>query len=119
MRLTERVHAALSEIIELGDLVVDATMGNGHDTLFLSQLVGAEGHVWGLDIQEAALQSTQERLQESPFKNTTLTRASHERMHEHLPSHAIGKIKAVVFNLGYLPRGPKTLPLLATQLLEH
>ncbi len=37
-----------------GDIVIDATMGNGHDTQFLAELVGENGHVYAFDIQESA-----------------------------------------------------------------
>ena len=50
--------------IKPGDTVIDATMGNGHDTVKLAQWVGPEGHVHAFDIQPQALQNTQERLQE-------------------------------------------------------
>ena len=39
-------HQLLKEVLQPGDLAVDATMGNGHDTLFLAQLVGRTGHVY-------------------------------------------------------------------------
>ena len=38
-----------------GDVAVDFTMGNGHDTEFLSKTVGPEGFVYAFDIQEQAL----------------------------------------------------------------
>ncbi len=38
---------------------MDATMGNGHDTLFLAKLAK---QVYAFDIQEQALEKTQERL---------------------------------------------------------
>ena len=41
-----------------GDTVVDATMGNGHDTCLLAGLVGAEGHVYAFDVQQQALEMT-------------------------------------------------------------
>ena len=34
-----------------GDVCVDFTMGNGHDTEFLSKTVGEKGHVYAFDIQ--------------------------------------------------------------------
>ena len=45
-----------------GETVVDATAGNGNDTQFLAELVGENGHVLAFDIQQAALDSTAERL---------------------------------------------------------
>ena len=38
-------HELLSEVAVTGDHVVDATMGNGHDTLFLAQLVLSLIHI--------------------------------------------------------------------------
>lgn len=55
-------HHFLRERIRPGDRVVDATCGNGQDTLLLAELVGEEGRVWGFDIQEEALARTRERL---------------------------------------------------------
>lgn len=54
---------ALLQAVNAGDTVVDATMGNGHDTLFLAGQVGPEGHVCAFDIQESALESTRALLE--------------------------------------------------------
>ena len=34
-----------------GDAVIDATMGNGHDTAFLCRAVGPSGRVYAFDVQ--------------------------------------------------------------------
>ena len=41
-----------------GDICIDATAGNGHDTLLLAELVGASGSIIAFDIQEQAVQET-------------------------------------------------------------
>lgn len=92
----------LSRIIRPGDTVVDATMGNGHDTLMLCGAVGPEGHVCAFDVQPQAVASTESLLRE----NRMLGRAKlfcvgHERMDEYVKE----KVRAVVFNLGWLPGG--------------
>lgn len=56
LRATELAHLFLRQAVKPGALVVDATVGNGYDTLFLAELVEASGHVFGFDIQEAALE---------------------------------------------------------------
>ena len=48
-----------------GDRAVDFTMGNGYDTVFLSQTVGETGEVFAFDIQPAALRHTAENLRTS------------------------------------------------------
>lgn len=94
----------LLEHIGEGDTVVDFTMGNGNDTLFLSKTVGESGRVFAFDIQEEALISTRKHLEENAApENYTLICASHHRVREFVD----GPIKAGIFNLGYLPRSGK------------
>lgn len=90
----------LSSHIREGDAVADFTMGNGHDTVFLSRAVGESGSVTAFDIQPTALESTSENLQRSGCPaNWRLICASHERA----PEFIRRKLRAGVFNLGYLP----------------
>ncbi len=85
-----------------GDLAVDATCGNGHDTLFLAGLVGQAGRVLAFDIQEEAIVRTRERLSAAGVDSrVTLIRHCHAGLAEHLDS----PVGAVMFNLGYLPGG--------------
>lgn len=83
-----------------GDACADFTMGNGHDTAFLSKTVGKNGHVWAFDIQASALQSTKNTLDiEGCPENYTLINDSHHNASKYIDR----KIKAGMFNLGYLP----------------
>ena len=98
-RVTHAAHDLIRSVVKPGDVVIDATAGNGHDTLFLTQLVGEEGRVHVFDVQYEALLSTRERL--TSEKVTT-------PVSYHLASHAgLGRLvpsaSAVMFNLGYLP----------------
>lgn len=87
-----------------GDVAVDFTMGNGGDTLFLSETVGDGGRVYAFDIQEEALTSTEAHLREAGApQNYTLICDSHHRVREYVKE----PIKAGMFNLGYLPRSGK------------
>ena len=91
----------IMEHIGEGDTVVDFTMGNGNDTLFLSKAVGESGKVYAFDIQEDALTSTRAHLEANGApENYTLICASHHRVKEFVTE----PIKAGMFNLGYLPR---------------
>lgn len=55
----------IREQVQPGDICIDATMGNGNDTLLLSSLCGKDGHVFAFDIQKAALINTRKRLMEA------------------------------------------------------
>ena len=89
-----------------GDVAADFTMGNGHDTEFLSKTVGERGKVYAFDIQEMAVNSTRENLSKSGCpQNYTLIHDSHHKAADYIG----GKIKAGMFNLGYLPGGDKNI----------
>lgn len=90
----------LRRVLREGDTVIDATMGNGQDTLFLCELVGETGHVYAFDVQQEAVDRTRERLtQATVAQRATLILAGHETMAEHVTQ----PVQAVVFNLGWLP----------------
>ena len=85
-----------------GDTAVDATMGNGHDTLMLCDAVGSAGRVYAFDVQEQAVAETEKRLREHGVAGRAeLIRAGHE----HLAEYVKGPVKAFMFNLGWLPGG--------------
>jgi predicted methyltransferase len=94
-----------------GDVVVDATAGNGHDTLFLSQLVGGDGHVHAFDIQADAITATHQRLVEAGVSEAcwTLHLESHEGLASSIPNEHLPRLRAIMFNLGYLPGSDKTV----------
>lgn len=92
-----------------GDIAVDFTMGNGHDTGFLSKTVGESGHVYAFDIQPTAIISTKNHLEISNCPNNyTLINDSHHKVLDYIKS----PIKAGMFNLGYLPGSDKTITTL-------
>ncbi|MBR3741569.1 MAG: class I SAM-dependent methyltransferase [Clostridia bacterium] len=92
----------LRQAISPGDTVIDATMGNGRDTLFLCQLVGEAGRVYAFDVQAQAVENTKKRLEEAGV----LSRASLFCLgHEYMREKVSFPISATVFNLGWLPGG--------------
>ncbi|WP_018133197.1 tRNA (mnm(5)s(2)U34)-methyltransferase [Effusibacillus pohliae] len=100
----------LSERLSAGSIAVDATVGNGYDTLFLAECVGETGHVYGFDIQKQALTSAEARLSEAGLlSRVTFFHTGHERWVELLPPDLRRQIQAVTFNLGYLPGGDKAV----------
>lgn len=103
-KMTEYAHQLLGEILTEGDMAIDATCGNGHDTLFLAQRVGENGRIFAFDIQEKAIRNTSERLERAGVKERVITILdSHAKMKEHISE----EVKAIIFNLGYLPGGDK------------
>ncbi len=102
--LSEIAHDIVRAYLQEGDSAIDATLGNGHDTLFLAQCIGATGRVYGFDIQAKALQATQERLHEHGVLERAILRLE---SHANLTSYVCRPVQAVMFNLGYLPGADK------------
>ena len=99
-------HEIVEKIVQNGDIVVDATAGNGNDTLFLARLVGDAGHVYSFDIQDLALENTRSKLYAENLQHrVTLIKAGHQEMDKYVPKG----IRAVMFNLGYLPGGDHSI----------
>lgn len=99
-------HLFLHTVVRDGHRTVDATCGNGHDTLLLARLVGARGHVWAFDIQQQAITETSRRLEESDLTDrVTLLRTGHEELARHVSE----PVQTVLFNLGYRPGGDRSI----------
>ena len=100
-RPLEMAHDFLAQVITPEDIVVDATMGNGHDTLFLAKLAK---QVYAFDIQNQALEKTSQRLEEAGLSNVDLILQGHETVDQF-----VTEVKAAIFNLGYLPSADKSI----------
>lgn len=88
------------QVLEAGDRAIDATMGNGYDTLRLCRLVGKKGKVYAFDVQSEALAKTRARLmQAGEAEQAELILAGHERVSEYVHE----QVHLAVFNLGWLP----------------
>ncbi|MCR1955629.1 class I SAM-dependent methyltransferase [Clostridioides mangenotii] len=100
-KITDINKIYLENIINSGDTVVDATMGNGHDTKYLAEAVGSNGYVYSFDIQKSAIESTRKLLEKTNLdKNVKLVYDGHENILNYVSE----EISCVLFNLGYLPR---------------
>lgn len=97
---------ALERVIQPGDTVIDATLGNGHDTCLLAQWVGPNGHVFGFDIQQDAVDRTSALLREKGLRDRCTLYA---KGHQTIPEYVRESVRAAVFNLGWLPGGDKSI----------
>lgn len=119
-------HLALSKLywkahLKPGDIVVDATCGNGHDTLFLSQILlsDPESTIFAFDIQPEAILNTENLLKNNlshdHFRRVLLNRRSHLELTA-VPYPFSPRL--IVYNLGYLPGGKKDLTTKVDTTLE-
>ena len=96
--------------IQHGDTVLDATAGNGHDTIFLAEAVGESGRVIAIDCNPDAIASTATRSnQQALADRISLIQNDHIHLSEILADQNATSLAAAVFNLGYLPGSDKSL----------
>lgn len=112
------MHITLS-YIEKGDFVIDATCGNGNDTLALSQAAGEQGLVLAIDLQHRAIEETERLLIETGVQNVKTVQGNFLNLSAYTEEFAEGrKPSAIIFNLGYLPGGDKTVTTCAKDSLQ-
>ncbi|GAA0866234.1 class I SAM-dependent methyltransferase [Paraclostridium tenue] len=100
-KVTDLNKVLLEDVINEGDTVIDATMGNGYDTKYLAQKVGENGVVYSFDVQEEAIKSTKKRLEKENLLNRVNLILDG---HENIDAYVKNEVSCVLFNLGYLPR---------------
>jgi methylase of polypeptide subunit release factors len=91
--------------IKQGDMAIDATCGNGHDSLFLAQL--PLSILFSIDIQPEAIESTKNLLEKHEVLHKVSLHCQNHNSFEKLP--LTSSLKLIVYNLGYLPGKDKTL----------
>ena len=101
MRPLNLAHDLITSSLTEGDIAIDATCGNGHDTVFLARHAN---HVYAFDIQPAAIESTRARLAKHNLTHkVTLINTCHSAINISTP------VKVAMFNLGYLPGSDKSV----------
>jgi hypothetical protein len=106
-------HALWAQHLQDSDSVVDATLGNGHDCAYLVSLLGPQGSLVGFDIQQQAIEKTQQRLNQlnTSLPSIELNHACHSTL--------LGKgFSLIVYNLGYLPGADKRVTTQVESTLE-
>ena len=102
----------LKEVIDKNSIVVDATAGNGNDTLFLAKTSAKK--VYAFDIQQLAIENTTNLIKEAELEDKCeVVLDSHFEFDKYIDE----KIRAVVFNLGYLPNADHEITTLAKTTL--
>jgi hypothetical protein len=115
-KLTRLAADWISGGIGQGAIAVDATVGNGYDTLFLAHAVGPSGHVIGFDVQKTALKNASELLRfTGMIDRVRLVLGCHSGIEDYLRGGR--PVQVAMFNLGYLPRGDRSIVTRATTTL--
>ena len=93
-------HKLLEEVVSKDDITIDMTCGNGFDTLWLSEI---SKKVYSFDIQEVAIMTAKKNV--NGKDNIEFICDTHDNVLEYVKCNT----KGVIYNLGYLPAGDKTI----------
>lgn len=88
----------INDFIEKKLIVIDATLGNGYDTDFLSKVFNK---VYAFDVQKEAILNYKEKN----IENVSLILDSHENFDKYIKEN----VDCIVYNLGYLPGSDKSI----------
>ena len=91
----------IKEKIKHASVSIDATLGRGNDSLFLSSI---SDKVYAFDIQKEAIESSNELFKKANINNVQTILDSHEHVDEY-----VNNCDIAMFNLGYLPKGDKSI----------
>ena len=116
---TTMAHKFILPQLANANLVIDATAGNGNDTLFLAKNSSAKTTVWAFDIQPQAIANTQSLLEKHGFVDKVQLILDN---HANIANYISHPVDAAMFNLGYLPGGDhskNTCPAATLHALEQ
>lgn len=119
LSLDRQAQQFIKAIVQKDETVVDATAGNGHDTLFLAKLVETNGAVYAFDIQDEALEHTRQKLSiEDCLQQVHLININHDQAAEFILGQTSKHVAAIMFNLGFLPGSDKAIYTKSTSTLN-
>ena len=104
-------HLLIADRLQDGEAAIDATCGNGHDSLMLAQILGPQGRLWAVDVQPAAVAATNLRLQGlgGLAPQLQVLEGNHRDLEILIDPQWHGQIAVIMFNLGYLPGSDKSV----------
>ncbi|MBA3815323.1 MAG: class I SAM-dependent methyltransferase [Parachlamydiaceae bacterium] len=117
-------HAYWKKSLEKGDIAIDATCGNGYDTLELAHLIFDKkkqqtGQLAALDRQMDAIEATRARLKEVFAEDVMQYIHLSKQCHSSFPDYfEMESVALIVYNLGYLPGGNKSLTTMSSTTIQ-
>lgn len=106
----------LDLFIQADSVVIDATLGNGHDSYKMAQKMGEKGELYGFDIQKTAIENSQELL--ATLSDIGPKIHLIEDSHANFQKYIQKPVNFIIYNLGYLPKGDKAITTLAKSTLQ-
>lgn len=105
--ILNKTRQIIDKTLKEKDIVIDATIGNGKDSLFISNYI-TKGYLYGFDIQDEAINNTKNLLSKNNFNKYTLFKENNKNIYKKL-NYLKNKVSLIIYNLGYLPGGNKNI----------
>ncbi|QAA32600.1 tRNA (mnm(5)s(2)U34)-methyltransferase [Clostridium manihotivorum] len=105
--ISNLTHYIIENFLDNKEVAIDATLGNGHDSDFLSELFK---EVISFDIQEMAVK----KYAEKDKANVKLILDSHEFLEKYIDK----PVDCIMYNLGFLPGGSKEVTTLTDSTMK-
>jgi len=105
-RSTNIIKLYMENQLKADSVVIDCTMGNGHDSLYAKELMGKSGKLYGFDIQAMALEKSKILLEAHNLSDHVFYIKD---SHEHVDQYVTEKVDLIMFNFGFLPGGDKSI----------
>ncbi|ADQ14717.1 tRNA (mnm(5)s(2)U34)-methyltransferase [Halanaerobium hydrogeniformans] len=116
MNAVEFSHFLIKKHLDTDSILIDATAGNGKDTLFMAELTDQNTEILAFDIQKKAVKNTQKLLEKNNLQaQVKVIHDSHANLDKYINEN---QLSLVLFNLGYLPGGDKSIITKAQSTLE-
>lgn len=110
-------HKTWREHLKPGMNVIDATLGNGKDTFEIAKMLSCKGNIYCFDIQKEAIDKANVYLEAYLGKDELSKITFFEKSHI-----CFDPIKApidlIIYNLGYLPSGDKSITTMTNSTLK-
>lgn len=106
MQGVEFSHWLFNNYLENNKILIDATCGNGKDTLFLADKLDKQGKLYAFDIQKEAIEKTKMLIEEKEYNiNIEYINDGHEKLDEYVDE----TVNGIIYNLGFLPGSNKEI----------
>lgn len=101
MQGVEFSHWVIDNCICNYDILIDATCGNGYDSMYLAYKINDGGKLYLFDIQKEAINNTKRKL--TKIENREFNTIYINDGHQYLDKYIKEPIDCIIYNLGYLP----------------
>lgn len=101
------VDLIISKYLEKGSVCIDGTLGNGNDSLKIYKALDGDCKIYSFDIQDQAINQAKNLFRDNNVAEEKINIISDSN--ENVDQYVREDVDFFILNLGYLPKGDKTI----------